>query len=108
MKKEDTVMVDEIKLDKISVPVTTQKMDVNVDNKKDNKSVTNYDNQGDVTVTNHIGKVITSMLADNSTVDEQARVIEMKQRVQSGSYRIDTDALSETLYKQVFSKSIGG
>lgn len=45
---------------------------------------------------------LTDLMSTETNSAEVARVLEMKNRVQSGQYRVDTDELSKQLYHQVF------
>lgn len=58
----------------------------------------------DVTV--DVRNLAGMVVADNSSEDN-ARVLEMKQKIDSNSYRVDTSALATKLFEQVFSKTIG-
>lgn len=54
-----------------------------------------------------INSFVKVSMGDESTIDENARVIEMKNRIESNKYQVDTDELAQKLYHQVFSKNIG-
>jgi anti-sigma28 factor (negative regulator of flagellin synthesis) len=45
---------------------------------------------------------LTDLMSTETDPAEIARMLEMKNRVQSGQYRVDTDELSKQLYHQVF------
>lgn len=45
---------------------------------------------------------LTDLMSTETDSTEVARMLEMKNRVQSGQYRVDTDELSKQLYHQVF------
>lgn len=41
------------------------------------------------------------VMADN-TAEDNARVLEMKQRIQSNNYKVDTDELAKRIYHNIF------
>ena len=51
----------------------------------------------EVTVTNHLGTLIHASIADKQHVDEMKKMLETKNRIQSGQYNINFDALSKKL-----------
>lgn len=62
----------------------------------------------DVTVSNQLGKLVNSVVADETSSVEQARVMNMKARIQSNDYTVDTDLLADKLYHQLFAAGISG
>ncbi len=83
--------MNEIKLDSLGLPITHGKIE------KNTKKPDAAPQQEEVSVTNHLSQLV-SLLADGQpAVEDQARVLEMKQRVQTGGYSVDIDALSAKL-----------
>lgn len=46
------------------------------------------------------------VVAENSSADE-TRVLEMKNKIETNNYQVDSNALATKLFDQVFSKTIG-
>ena len=85
-------MVDEIKFGSVGIPLTYDGKANNTKNKEELPP-----EEGAVTVSNNLGKLVNLMQADAEGPDEAARVTEMKNRIQSGAYKIDPHALTEKL-----------
>lgn len=84
--------MNEIKLDTMGVPLTPRKIENNAV-----KTETASSQPEAVSVTNHMSKLV-SLLSDNHSIpEESARVLDMKQRIQTGEYKVDMDKLSDTL-----------
>lgn len=61
----------------------------------------------DVVVTNHLSKLVDLVSAAGEMPDENARVMEMKQRIKSGDYTVNIPVLSDKLLANGVLKSIG-
>ncbi len=60
--------------------------------------------QEGVTISTGLSRHINSLLAENSMPDENARVAEMKHRIESNNYSIDTDKLAKKIFQDMFAK----
>lgn len=64
--------------------------------------------QSDVLLSHNLEKLVNSMISEENHPLEQTRMMHVKQQIQSNTYSIDTDLLTEKLYHNLFSTSIGG
>lgn len=62
----------------------------------------------DVTLSSNLESIVNSYISEESDVNEQTRVMNMKQQIESNHYIVDTDVLAEKLYQNLFSSRIGG
>jgi anti-sigma28 factor (negative regulator of flagellin synthesis) len=102
--EREVVMVDEIKLDGFSIPVSVNK-------KADDSKIVAHKpaatNDDTVSVNNDLGKVIKLMVAEYNPAADAARVAATKDMIKNNQYIPDRDALAEQL-TQLFSKRING
>ncbi len=85
-------MVNEIKLDKPIVPASPLQPAPAA------KLLTSESTrEEDVTVTNHLGKLINLLGKDDTASDESARVASTRHLIESGQYQVDVNTLSEKL-----------
>jgi anti-sigma28 factor (negative regulator of flagellin synthesis) len=96
-------MINDIKLDNI-VTVATQKKAHPQETQAKAPSVPVSD---DITVSTGLSKHINSLMAENSVTDEHSRVMEMKNRIESDNYIVDTDSLAKKIFQDVFAKNTG-
>ena len=95
---EGDTMVNDIKLDSTKLTTLTGTSP----QKTDRTPTTCKQKHGDVTVSSHLASLLT---VDPQTECEQdSRVMDIKNKIQSGRYQIDTDKLSESIYHQLFGK----
>jgi len=86
-------MVNEIKLDKSGVNLTPASS-IQQPVKQQTAAVTRDE---DVTVTNHLSKLINLLGKDEATPEDSARVTATKRLIESGQYVVDVNTLSEKL-----------
>ncbi len=55
----------------------------------------------------HLNTLVSLTIAENNASDDNARVIEMKNKIETNTYHVDTDALAKKLYHDVIAKTIG-
>lgn len=95
-------MVTEVKLEGLQVLTNAQSIQ---QHKK--KAETVATNTGDVTVSNQLSSVISSLSIDTEATSEAERVRAAQQSVQSGQYRVDVDQLAQKLYHQLIPTKTG-
>lgn len=93
-------MINDIKLDSLGNSLSTQKTSQQpqapVAGKTEN-----------IVVSDNVSKIAKMLVADEEISSQNSRVLEMKQKIQSGTYTIDTDALSEKLTQTLFTNKNG-
>lgn len=98
-------MVDEIKLDGFSIPVSVnKKMD---DTKVVNHKPAAMTADDSISVNHDLGKVIKLMVAEYNPAADAARVAATRDLIKNNQYVPDKDALAEQL-TQLFSTRISG
>lgn len=85
-------MVNNIKLDNINVPASPGKIG---QNPKQSVSVDKPD-EG-VTVTNHMGKLVSLLNSGDPVPEENSRVLDVKRQIQANDYKVDFNALAVKL-----------
>ncbi len=85
-------MVDHIKLDKMGVLLTPEKI-----TQQPAKRAADSTAEEGVAVTNQLGKLVGLLTAHEQMPDEQAKVMAVKSQIEAGTYKIDIHALSEKL-----------
>jgi len=98
-------MVNEIKLDGLVTPQSaakTPRKDANATN-----ATAHAANNEGITISSHIGTLAMLSIADNTSLENQQRVMEIKQQVQHNQYRVDVDALATKLAHTLFNTKSG-
>ena len=95
-------MVTEVKLEGLQVLTNAQSIQ---QHKK--KAETVEANTGDVTVSNQLSSMISSLSIQDEAGSDAERVRSMQQSVQNGQYRVDVDALANKLYHQLIPTKTG-
>lgn len=91
--------MDKISFDKMAMPLTADKLKQN-DVKQSPDSSALKKEEG-VKVSQHLSQWVAFLSSDEETMSEEsARVSEMKQKIQSGDYQINFDALSKKMIDQ--------
>lgn len=93
--------MNEINLDKIGVSVTPGKIEKNT---KQPESVSVQNKEG-ITVTNNMNNLVN--LINGPEHEEQARVVEMKERIKSGDYQVNIHQLSEKMINSGILRNLG-
>jgi anti-sigma28 factor (negative regulator of flagellin synthesis) len=93
-------MINDIKLDAIT-PVTTPKKSQPAGTQACASTIA-----PEVTISAGFSKHINALLADHEPANDNARVLEMKSRIQSNNYTIDTDRLAKKIFQDIFTKNI--
>ena len=96
-------MVTEVKLEGLQVLTNTQS--IQQQKKKADTVVTN--STGDVTVSNQLSSMISSLSLDEEASHDAERVRAAQQRIQNGQYHVDMDALAAKLYHQLIPTKTG-
>lgn len=84
--------MDEIKLNKLGTHLASAKLQQPIV-----KQPVETSKIEGVTVTNHMNKLVNLLGGDESSSEENARVLTAKSLVDSGQYKVDVQALSEKL-----------
>jgi flagellar biosynthesis anti-sigma factor FlgM len=93
-------MINDIKLDSLGNSQSPKKP-------SDQTQATVQTKTESITVSDNLSNIASTMIADVEIPQDNARVLDMKNQIESGNYRVDTDALSEKLVQTIFSKSNG-
>lgn len=94
---KEITMVNDVKLDQldnINSLLASKKTQKNMQK----KPISQIDEEG---VTVKLSGFHEVTMADN-TAEDNAKVLEMKQRIQSNHYKVDTDELAKRLYHNIF------
>lgn len=94
--------MNEIKLDKIDVPLTVGKTNQNA-----KQTARGEIKEEGVTVTNNLNRLVNLLNSGESPPNDQARVIETKRMVQSGDYVVNHSVLSEKLIDNGILNNVG-
>jgi anti-sigma28 factor (negative regulator of flagellin synthesis) len=94
-------MINDIKLDGLTPGFNQQKTDLPV------RETQNSSQIEDVTISNHLNKMVSLMAETDEVPDDSARVMQMKQQIEKNNYHVDFDALSEKMVHQLFSNNKG-
>jgi anti-sigma28 factor (negative regulator of flagellin synthesis) len=97
--RKELTMANEIKLDPVDCI-----SNLNNTKKVEKPLSQSEDHQSDVTL--HLDSFVDLMLSETHPADESNRVNEMKRRIQTHGYEINSDELAKKLYQNVF-KLIG-
>ena len=95
-------MINDIKLDNISTVPSPKKAQLT----EPQKPAATATVEG-ITISTGLSRHISSIMAENNPTDEHSRVMEMKNRIESNNYSIDTDKLAKKIFQDVFGKNIG-
>lgn len=100
-------MVNDVKLDHIDNMnnILTSKKSIQADTPQARANLDSNTNNG---VKIQLSS-LDGLMVSESSQDESARVLEMKRRIDSNSYKVNTDVLATKLYNNVFKniKTIG-
>lgn len=94
--------MNDIKFDKVGMPVTTGNIKQNTPN-----VIANDVKPEGVTVTNHLSQLVNLIGTDESVADDEARVAQMRSMVQSGDYKVNVHALADALMTSGVLRPIG-
>ena len=94
-------MINDIKLDGLTPGFNQKKTELPV------RETNNSSQKEDVTISNHLNKMVNMMAGTDEVPDDSVRVMQMKQQIEKNNYHVDFDALSEKLVHQLFSQNKG-
>ena len=94
-------MINDIKLDGLNPGINPKKSDISP------REAASTAKNADITISNHLNKMVNMLVSHEELPDETARVMQMKQQIEKNDYHVDFDALSEKLVHHLFTKANG-